>query len=167
MFMGHLGIALGAKGLRPEINLGVLCVAAVAPDLVDFAWLSTGRPNGTGLWTHSFTAMLAQAVVFGLVYVLLTRRVADSLVAGAVAGSHVAVDLLTSRMTMWPGGSPMGLHLYVWPRTDFLLEGGVILAGWWLYSRSLQAARRFTWASFTILVVLLVLQGGMETLHIS
>ena len=35
MYTGHLGVALGAEGLRPAVPLGVLVVAALASDLAD------------------------------------------------------------------------------------------------------------------------------------
>jgi hypothetical protein len=167
VFMGHLGIALGAKGQRSEISLLVLCIAATLPDLIDFPLMGLGYSEGAGLWTHSVAALVCYGVAFGLGYLLITRDVTSSLVLGAVASSHVLVDFLTSRMVLWRGGPALGLHLYVSPIFDFILEGSVIGAGWWLYTMTLKKRSRFAAASIAILLILLAMQGWMETLHIS
>lgn len=167
MFMGHLGIALGAKGFRRDISLTLLCLAAVGPDLVDFALEGNGHANGAGLWTHSLLAMLSYAAILFAAYAFTTHNYKAALVVGLVAASHVLVDLITSHMILWQGGPPLGLHLYLHRFADLLLESAVVLVGWLLYLRTLPGKHRVSIASVAILLVLLAMQGVMATMKIS
>lgn len=166
MFMGHLGIALGAKSMRKEVSLLLLCVAATAPDLVDFTLMSR-YPGGAGLWSHSLVAMFGYAILFFSFYKLTLHRTTTALLLGVVAASHVLLDLITSRMVLWPGGSPMGMHLYLRRYADLCLESAVVLAGWLLYARSIPQQRRSSLPSVAILLVLLAMQGFMATVKIT
>lgn len=167
MYMGHLGIALAAKGKRPEVSLLVFCLAAVAPDLVAFSALGLGHANLGDLWSHTLAAMGGYTILFFLVYWLFTRRLIAALYIGAVAASHVLVDLITSHMPLWGGGPRIGLHLYLHPGRDFALEAAFILTGWFLYIQSLAPQRRLSPLSVGMLLLLLCLQGYMATLNIS
>ena len=166
MFMGHLGVALGAKGARKDVSLLLLCLAAVAPDLIDFTAM-VRYPNGAGLWTHSIAAMVAYAVLFFAAYFITTRKTDAALIVGAVAASHVLLDLITSHMVLWQGGPPLGLHLYLQRLADLCLESAVVLAGWLWYVRSLAPQRRYSVASVSILVILLAMQGLMAMVKIA
>lgn len=160
MFMGHLGIALGAKGARPELPLLLLSVAATAPDLIDFTLEGLGHRQGAGLWTHSLPAMAAYGLLFSGAYLLAHRRaVAAALLLGLVACSHVLTDLITSRITLWRSGPVVGLHLYGHLYWDLLLECCVIVLGWVWYGRSLPETRRRTVANYALLAVLLAMQA--------
>lgn len=167
MFMGHLGIALGAKGFRRDISLVLLCLAAVGPDLIDFAIEGSKNTTGAGLWTHSLLAMFCYAVILFAVYALTTHQYKAALVLGFVAASHVLVDLITSRMVIWPGGPPLGLHLYLHRLADLLLESTVVLVGWLWYLQTLPGKRRLSISSVAILLVLLAMQGVMATMNVS
>jgi hypothetical protein len=159
MFMGHLGVALGAKGTRRDVSLLLLCIAAVLPDLIDFALEGAGHADGAGLWTHSLTAMLIYAVAFFAAYALMTHRYVAALIVGMVAASHVLLDLITSRVTLWRNGPVAGFHLYAHKDWDVLLEMAVIVAGWYVYGRSLKPERRWSGAAWTILVVLIAMES--------
>jgi hypothetical protein len=167
MFMGHLGIALGAKGTRKDIGLLLLCLVAVGPDLIDFSLEGAGYPQGAGLWTHSLASMLCYGLVLFTIYSLTTRQYGAALLVGAVAVSHVLVDLITSHMVLLPGGAPHGLHLYLHRWADLILESSVVFAGWIWYIRTLPEMRRISLGSVAILLVLLTMQGVMATMHIS
>ena len=166
MFMGHLGVALAAKGVRKEVSLALLCVAAVAPDLIDFA-VPARHGHGVGLWSHSIAAMLGYGFLFFLVYRLRKHSLAEAVLVGSVAASHVLLDLVTSRMVLWNGGPPVGLHLYMHRYADLLLECLVILLGWLWYVRTLPQQRKVSLPSIAILLVLWVMQGVMATMNVS
>lgn len=159
MFMGHLGIALGAKGWRRDIALPLLCVAAVLPDLIDFTLEGAGHPQGAGLWTHSLGAMVGYACVFAAPYALATRNYLSAFALGAVAASHVLADLITSRLTLWQGGPTAGLHLYAHKHADIALECVVIVAGWLLYGRNLSPRLRRSGRSLAMVLVLVLVEG--------
>ena len=165
MYTGHIGLALGAKGFQRQVNLWLLCIAASAPDLVDFS--AQMFRIDTSLWTHTLPGMAGAAVLFFAVGWVLTRSVIASVVTGLLAASHMTADLLTSRLRLWPGGPVAGLHWYLRPTLDFSIETFIVLVGWLLYGRSLPASKRFSPASIAIVVILLALQAYMATLNIS
>lgn len=167
MFMGHIGIALAAKACSKQLSLLLLCLVAVAPDLVDFALEGTGHAHGAGLWTHSLVSMIGYAILVALSYLALLRDKRGALLLGAVAATHVLADLVTSSMPLWPNGPKLGLHLYVHRISDLLLESAVVLVGWAFYLRTLPTARRLSAASITMLIILLAMQGFMATMNIS
>ena len=166
MFMGHLGVALAAKGIRKEVSLALLCVAAVAPDLIDFA-IPGNSGHGAGLWSHSIVAMFGYGFIFALVYRLTNHPTAEAALVGSVAASHVLLDLVTSRMVLWNGGPPLGLHLYMHRYADLSLECLVILLGWLWYVRTLPQQRTLSFPSIAILLVLWAMQGVMATMNVS
>jgi hypothetical protein len=161
MYTGHIGIALAARGARRDLSLWLLCIAALMPDLIDFAPIP-GRGDTSG-WTHSLPGMLGFGVVFFALGRLTARSLAAAVLTALTACSHVLADLLTSRLTLWPGGPVAGLRLYRHPALDFSLEAAVVLVGWWLYSRTLPPVRRLSPASFAIPMLLLALQGFLAT----
>ena len=165
MYTGHIGLALGAKGFQRQLSLWLLCIAALLPDLIDFSAQLFGAD--TSLWTHTLPGMIGAAILFFTLGSMLTRSVISGAVIGLLAASHFIVDLLTSRLRLWPGGLVAGLHWYRHPMLDFSVEAGVVLIGWFLYDRSLPANKRFSPASIAIVVILLVLQGYMATLDVS
>jgi len=165
MYTGHIGIALAVRGARHDLSLWLLCVAALMPDLIDFA--AQAVKVDTSLWTHTLAGMLGFGVVFLGLGWLAARSVAAGLLTGITACSHVLADLVTSRLTLWSGGPVAGLHLYLHPGLDFVLEAAVVLGGWYLYGHTLPASRRFSLASFAMLALLLALQGFLATQNVA
>ena len=165
MFLGHYGVALGAKGARNELPLGLLLLAAAAPDIVDP--VLTAMRVHADVYTHSLPAMAAYAVMFGVVARALGFGWPTAAWLAGVAASHVLTDYLTSRIMTWPGGPLLGLHLYARPWADFALEAGVILAGWLIYRRALAPQRRNSIVSFSIPVVLIGLEAAVAAGHLA
>lgn len=165
MYTGHIGIALGAKGCQEKVSLWLLCIAALMPDLIDFS--AQIFHSDTSSWTHTLPGMLAAAALFFAAGWIATRTIAASVLVGVVAASHVLVDLLTSRLALWPGGPLAGLHWYRRPMLDFGVEAAIVVSGWLFYGRSLPTGKRFSPASLAIVVMLLALQGYMATLNVS
>ena len=165
MFLGHYGLALGAKGARAELPLGMLMLAAVAPDLADP--LLTAVRVQADAYTHSLPAMAVYAVSFGTFARVLGLGWRSSAWLAGVAASHVLTDYLTSRIMTWPGAPLFGLHLYAHPWADFTLEAGVLLAGWLIYRRVLVPARRNSLVSLSIPVVLIGLEAAVAVGHLA
>ena len=165
MYTGHVGLALGVKGFQKQVSLWLLCIAALSPDIVDFS--AQMFHLDTSVWTHTLPAMAGATILFFAAGWILTRSVAAGLATGFLACSHVCVDLLTSRLPLWSAGPVAGLHWYRHPLLDFSVEAATVLTGWLLYGRSLPDAKRFSLASFSMLLILLILQGYMATLNIS
>lgn len=139
MYIGHVGIALGAKGLRRDAPVWLLVIATQAPDWVDACTCAAGI-EPTGMWSHSIAAVLALATGAWLATWATTRSMATSRVVAAIAVSHLLVDYLTGMKPTWPGGPVIGLGLYSHPVLEFALEVAVISVGWHLYRRSLPAS---------------------------
>ena len=163
MYAGHVGIALGAHGIRKAIPLWFLVIASQLPDWADAAWcLADVRPQPPGILSHSIPAVSALAVIAALFYVIWLRDPAGMLLVFIVVLSHAAGDYLTGIKPTWIGGPMIGLMLYRRPVIDFLVESVVILTGWILYRRSLSPDRRNTEPAFTMLAALLVIQAGAD-----
>lgn len=142
MYLGHVGIALGAKGLRPRVALLVLLIATYAPDWVDSGLCIFAAYDPGGMLSHSLPVVAALAALALAAYALTTRDWLGGLVVAAVVASHLLLDLLTGYKPSWPGGPMIGLRLYDSPILSFGIETLVLLAGVLVYARSLPARSR-------------------------
>jgi membrane-bound metal-dependent hydrolase YbcI (DUF457 family) len=167
MYMGHLGIALGARSARPSVPLWLLICAALLPDLANAVWNLTPIGDRNDLLSHSIPAVLVLAAVAWLVNGIARRDWRGGALLAALVISHLIADYITSREAVWVGGPVIGAHLYIHHRWDMVLEGAVIIAGWALYRKSLLATERVAWPLYTMLVVLLGVQFYFTLLPIT
>ena len=161
MITGHLGVAAAAQGFRRGgSSLVWLLVAAMAPDLVDAAFVAARSCNPYGLYSHTLPAAALIAAVMGAVAFLSTGSRGTGLMAAAVTLVHIPLDFVTGYKLFWPGGDMIGLHLYEYPVADFLVEAALVGAGWWIL-RTRRGAPR--WAvGWPALAAMLVLQGTVD-----
>ncbi len=103
MYMGHFGIALGARRWLRPLPLVWLLFASIAPDLYD-ALAGLMPALDTGGISHTLPGAVGAAISFALATALICRNGALALGVGLLALSHTATDYLTSRMPVWPGG---------------------------------------------------------------
>ena len=163
MYAGHVGVALGAHGLRKAIPLWFLIIASQLPDWTDAAFcLASIRPSTPGILSHSIPAVSLLALVAAVAYVIAMRDPAGMLVVAVVVLSHAAGDYLTGLKPTWSGGPMVGLMLYHRPLVDFAIEAFVVIVGWTVYRRSLSVDRRSSEPVFTLLGTLLVIQAGAD-----
>lgn len=167
MYMGHLGIALGARAARPSVPLWSLICAALLPDLANAVWNLTPVGDRNDLLSHSIPAVLILGAVAWLLNDLARRDWRGGALLGALVISHLLADYITSREAAWQGGPVLGAHLYLHHRWDFIVEGAVIIAGWALYRTSLLPTERVAWPLYTMLVVLLGFQFYFTLLPIT
>ncbi|HUL03046.1 MAG TPA: hypothetical protein VLV16_07465 [Gemmatimonadales bacterium] len=154
MYAGHLGIALGARGLRRDAPLWLLVVATQACDWVQVVGCVTA-PDASAMVSHSIPAVLVLATLFGLAAFGWTRSRGATAVIAATVVSHALADYLTGYKPTWPGGPMIGLSLYDYPALDLLVETLVVFVGWSVYRRSLDSrarSRRLTWFLLVLLV---------------
>lgn len=165
MYIGHVGVALAAKGLRTSIGLFALLVATYAPDWVDSGLCLAGVYDSGGMLSHSVPAVVLFSVAGFTVYALKTRDWTAALVVAGVILSHMLLDWVTGYKATWPGGSMIGLRLYGHPVADFIVEGLLIVIGAVIYGRTLPPRQR-PWIDVTVMLgTLLALQLGIDIAH--
>lgn len=158
MYMGHIGIGLGARRISSAAPLWIYLVAALMPDFV----VSVGGAIGVGAWANTYAHMLigvfVEALFMALVCWLVCRSRIATLITALLVVSHLAADLITSYMPLWNRGPYLGLSLYNHHVGDFVLESAVILAGIFFYRKSLESSQRHTWVLVAMFVVLIGFQ---------
>jgi membrane-bound metal-dependent hydrolase YbcI (DUF457 family) len=166
MYIGHVGVALGAVRVRRSIALLLLLLATYTPDWVDTGLCVAGIYNPQGMLSHSIPAVLLFMLVGFTAYAAVTRDWTGGLVIAAVIMSHMLLDWITGYKPTWPGGPMIGLRLYDHPIADFVVEGIVIAAGALLYGRTLPPRRR-PWLDISIMLgALLALQLTIDIAHL-
>jgi hypothetical protein len=160
MIVGHIGVALGARALKPDAPLGWLIGASFAPDLIDAAVPAIENCREPGLHSHSWPAI---ALIVALLALAARWSRNDWRLSGIVAilvVVHVLTDYITGAKVLWVGGPIVGLELYDWPRVDFVLETLAIGTGWLMLRRSGTGPG---WArSRTLLAALVVIQAAAD-----
>jgi hypothetical protein len=159
MYAGHVGVALGAHGIRRAIPLWFLVITSQLPDWADAAFCLAGiRPLPLGILSHSIPAVGSLALIAALVYVIAWRDPAGVLIVVAVVVSHAVGDYFTGIKPTWPGGPMIGLELYKQPFVDLAMESAIIIGGWAVYRKSLPVERQSSRPMFTVLGALLAIQ---------
>ena len=167
MYVGHLGVALGAKRVEPRLPLWALLLAAQGPDWVDAVFAGFGMAGErSAMWSHS----IPSAVVVALLATAAARA------KFSVRGSawvlfvtyllHLPADYLTGHKPLFPGGPSVGLWLYGRPALDFVIELAVITGGWWLYRGTLPSERRNAALAWVLLLALAALQAAADVLFV-
>jgi membrane-bound metal-dependent hydrolase YbcI (DUF457 family) len=173
MFIGHFAVALASKRLSPRTSLGTLFAAAQLLDLiwpvlvllgVETVRIDPGNTAFTPLdftsypWTHSLLMALVWAAVFALAYRARTRSARGAWVTGGLVLSHWLLDLATHRpdLPLAPGAVRVGLGLWGSVPATILVEGGLFLAGVYLYWKSTRPRNRVGAFAFWSLVVFLI-----------
>ena len=160
MYAGHVGFALGAKGIRPALPLWALIVASQLPDWTDATACLSGFHSVTpGMFSHSLPAIGLLTLLATVAYLAATRDLVGAGFVAILVVSHVLGDYVTGLKPMWSGGPMIGLQLYRHPVWDFVVEGVVILVGWLIYRASLSRDRRSAHDTWALLGVLLALQA--------
>lgn len=178
MFVGHLGVGMAMKRADPEVNLGLLFVAAlfldcllgifvlagleqvhVAPDYRDLRDVTFTFP-----YSHSFLAsLLWSALSFALVQLLLrrtARRTLAGLVVAVTVFSHWMLDLVVHSPELplaGPGSPKAGLSLYGLPAAEAGLEVVLVVVGLVLYLRAASGIGRAATYALVGLMALLSL----------
>jgi hypothetical protein len=179
MFVGHLGVALAAKNVRPEVPLWILVSASFGVDLLWPLLLLSGvetvrvDPGNTAFthldfehypWSHSLVMSVFWAALAGVLVFVALRSSRGALLAGGLVVSHWVLDLITHRpdLPLWPGGPLMGIGLWNSIAGTLLIEGALFVAGIYLYSRCTvspaRVGRLSLWALVAFTTVIWVSQ---------
>lgn len=176
VFVGHFGVAFGAKRVAPRVSLGTLFLAGQFLDLLWPTLLLTGAERvriAPGITTvtpldfeyypisHSLLAVAGWAVLVGGSHFLLRQQGRAALVMGALVLSHWVLDLLVHRpdLPLMPGDSTLvGLGAWSSLPLTLLLELPLFALGVGLYARATVAKdRQGSWALWSLVVLLLVI----------
>jgi hypothetical protein len=161
MFLGHFGLAFGAKKVSPAVSLGALFLACQFADLLWPSLLLAGVeqveivPGATAFtpldfvsypYSHSLMALILWGVIAGSIYAMITRAPATAAVTLAMLVlSHWLLDYITHDpdlpLTM-SGARRVGLGLWNSVPGTLSAEFGVFGAGLALYLRSTTARDR-------------------------
>jgi membrane-bound metal-dependent hydrolase YbcI (DUF457 family) len=160
VYLGHVGIALGAKGVRREMPLLVLLVATYAPDWIDGGLCIAGAYDPRGMLSHSLPAIALLVGVVLTTFRVRKRDMAGGLVVCGVVMSHMLFDWITGYKPTWPGGPMIGFRLYNHPVANLVLETVVIVIGVLLYRRSLPL-RAKPWIDLAAMAGVLI---GMQAI---
>lgn len=157
-----MAVALGARGLRENLPVWVLVVAAYAVDLVEItAGILGVAPEEPVVTSVVVTAGLALG--FGALHRI--PNPADRVgawVVGLVALSHVALDWVDDRAALWPGGPVGGLELRERPGVEFAVEAAMVTIGWWLWRGSLPEERRRSIVAWGVPIALVAAQAAFH-----
>ena len=166
MIIGHIAVAYAAKARWQRVPLGALLVATFAPDLLREAFASAGFDwRRANLYSHGlpWCALLAASAGLLAWKALEDRTRAAGVVIAGLVLVHIALDLISGNKDMGPGG-PVGLNLESFQQFELVIEGGLLLVGWWVMRRAI-APRWATHAAMPALLILLeatYLAGSMS-----
>ena len=142
MYMGHLGIGLGARRLSHSLPLWALLLATILPDASDAL---SGFTPWVGWWvefSHTILGVASLATFMGLVGGAISRHFVASVLAGLLVVSHLLADFITSRIR--PGGAGPRLA-WVYIITAWLILPSSRPSYWsdsFFYRQSLHETRR-------------------------
>jgi hypothetical protein len=157
MIIGHVGVALAARGRWPSIPVLALLAASFACDLLrELLQRVMHSSLQANLYSHALPWSAALAAVLGL----CAWRVAGSRVAGlvvaALVASHVALDLVSGSKPLWIGG-PRGMNGNMFVPLELLIESVLLGAGMiCMRVRKAPSAWYAGWWAFAALLTLQV-----------
>ena len=175
MFIGHVGLAFGAKNAAPAASLGALFAACQLADLLWPTLVILGdervevRPGATRMrpldfvsypYSHSLLALCAWGVVCGAIYDAIRRtQISAAVTVALLIGSHWVLDYATHRpdLPLTPTGADrvdLGLSNSV-PGT-LAIELTIVIAGLLLYLRATDARDRIGSAGLWALTIFML-----------
>jgi len=179
MFIGHFGVAFGAKPLVPKVSLGALFMAAQFLDLLWPTLLLLGlesvriAPGATAVTpllfehypiSHSLLTVAGWALGFGMIHWLLFKNRTAAIVLGLLVLSHWVLDLIVHQpdLPLAPGSSVMvGLNLWSSLPATLAVEIPLFAAGIWLYLRATRPIdRRGVWGLWSLVLFLAVIYSA-------
>jgi hypothetical protein len=178
MFVGHYGVAFGAKPVAPAVPLWVYFIAVQWLDVVWSVLVLLGveklhivpgftEANPYDLYympyTHGLPGAIVLSVALGAVVAIFVaqQRGRAFLIVSAAAFSHWILDLIvhTPDLPLYDNSDKVGFGLWRHVAISFPLEIAVLLAGTWYFARCLTPAnQRGHWALRIFTVALIALQ---------
>ncbi|TLV03037.1 hypothetical protein [Dyadobacter luticola] len=171
MFLGHYGLAFGAKKVAPRVSLLTLFVAV---EFVDILWpflllfnveqveIHSGASGITPFefvhypYTHSLLMGIVWGALLGFAYWLLNKDVRGSIVVGLAVLSHWFLDLIVHvpDLPLTFSDSPkFGLGLWHSMPLTLLVESILFFGGIFIYVKNTKAtSSKGTWALWLLVI---------------
>ena len=134
MLIGHAGIAQFCKFVRRDIPLGWLLVAAFLPDLIRAPLALIVSPYWREVLSHSLPSVILLALAIGVVSLARHGDLLTSAILCSACLTHWPADALTGCKPLYDN-IWVGRFGYRHPVTDIAIEGGLLIASWWLLRR--------------------------------
>jgi hypothetical protein len=176
MFVGHYGVAFGAKPLTPAVPLWVYFIAVQWLDVVWSILVLLGieklhivpgftEANALDLYYMPYTHGLPGAIVLSLLLgavvaaMVARQRGMAFLTVSAAAFSHWILDLIVHipDLPLYDNTAKVGFGLWRHVALSFPLELAGLVIGTWFYARALPPAGRRGHIALRSFVVLLAL----------
>jgi hypothetical protein len=160
MFIGHFGAAYAAKKIRNAPSLGTLILASQFIDLLWPVFLILGiekvriDPGNTAFtpldflyypFSHSLAGVLVWAALFAVVYFIVKRNIANSLLLAGLVASHWVLDLVTHRPDLplsVAGTMKFGFGMWNSVALTLVVELLIFSVGMYLYLKATQPINR-------------------------
>lgn len=160
MFIGHYGVALGAKKINNAPSLGTMFLASQFIDLLWPLFLLIGiekvkvEPGNTAFtplnfvtypYSHSLFFVIIWAILFGLVYFFIKKNLKNSLLLGGLVLSHWFLDLFVHQpdLQILPWDSlRVGFGLWNSVILTLIIEGLIFISGSYLFLTSTKALNK-------------------------
>lgn len=175
MFLGHFGVALGAKKAVSQTSLGTLLIAAQFADLLWPTLLLLGieqveiKPGDTKMtpldftyypYTHSLLMEIVWGIIFGIVFWLIRKDMKGAIIISLCVVSHWMLDLIVHRpdLPLYPGGEiKVGFGLWNSPIATHVLEAIFFFGGLALYLRATKPKNKIgTWGLWTFIAFMIL-----------
>lgn len=156
MYVGHYAVSLALKALEKRVSLGVLFIAVQLVDIVFFPLVLLGVERINIIenftesthfeleympYTHSLlAAVLWSAAAYAVFRWVVVRQNSVAIVVAVAVFSHWVLDLIvhTPDLPLWSDMSlKLGFGLWNDAMATYALEAALLLAGLWIYLRSL------------------------------
>jgi hypothetical protein len=175
MFLGHVGVGLGAKSAAPRVSLGTLLLASLFLDLLwptllllgfEHCEISPGDTKITPIsftdypFSHSLLAVLFWACLFAGINYLIRRIPKEAWICGIIVFSHWVLDLLVHRadLQLLPGVAfRVGFGLWNYLPVTIAVELSIFIIGISLYCYNTRSVDRAGSIGFWGIIALLVI----------
>jgi len=172
MFVGHYRVSFAARSAGPRVPLWVWFIAVQWLDVVWSLLVPLGiekmrivpgftEANPYDLYympyTHGLPGSIVQSLILGALVALFTgeKRGATFLLVAAAVFSHWILDLVvhTPDLPLYDNTAKVGFGLWRHVVFSFPLEIGLLLAGAWLYARTVTFRHPFVFWGFVLFLV--------------
>lgn len=175
MFIGHFGLAFGAKTAAPAASLGTLFAACQVADLLwptllllgyERVEIAPGITRVTPLdfvsypYSHSLVALVLWSAAFGVAYAAIRRaRIVPAVTIALLVVSHWLLDYVTHRPDLpltLTGPERFGLGLWNSVAGTLVIELAIFGVGLLLYLRETTPRDRTGSVALATLVIFLL-----------